>query len=155
MVVHMRNLLLSSIFSIVLLTTTGCTSNSISDSLALIEQEHNQGSGRQINKEVLLNIQALRASQKAAVNTYTFVYSIHNKELSYSDKITIAKLLVKNHHVIINIAPAKGTDKLTQLTLSMERAKVLHQYIDHFNKTITINFSPELSIDTINLVIGA
>jgi len=149
----MRNLLLSSIFSIAWLTCTGCTSTS--NPLALIEQEQNRVNGQRINKKILMNIQALRSSQKASLATYTFIYDLDNKELSYDDKVTIAKLLIKSQHAVINIAPSSGADKLKQLSLSMERAKALHQYISPFSKEITIIFSPELSTDTINLVIGA
>jgi len=151
----MRNLILSGALSIVWLTTTGCTSTSMSDPLALIEQEQQRIKGQLINKKVLMDIQALRTSQKATMHTYTFVYDLDNKELSYDDKITISKLLAQQPHAIINIAPANGANKLTQLTLAMERAKILHQYISHFNNSITISFSPGLPTDTINLKVGA
>ncbi len=130
---------------------TGCVSTSISDSLALIEQED----GQRVNKEILTSIQALRASQKMTEHTHTFIYDLDNRELSYSDKMTIAKLLVQKKQVTINIAPAKGVNKLLQLSLSMERAKALHHYIARFNTKVTIIYSPSLSIDTINLVVGA
>jgi len=149
----MRKLLLSSIFSIALITCTACTSTS--DPLALIEQEQSRAKGQRINKEILMNIQALRTSHKVAMHTYTFVYDLDNKDLNHGDKVTIAKLLAKKHHAIINIAPAKGTNKLHQLTLSMERAEALRLFISHFNNKVKINFAPELSTGTINLVIGA
>lgn len=130
---------------------TGCISTSISDSLALIEQEN----GQRVNKKVLMNIQALRASQKVTEHIYTFTYDLDNRELGYSDKVTIAKLLLQKKPVIIHIAPAKGTNKFVQLSLSMERAKALHHYIANFNTKITISYSPNLSTDTINFVVGA
>jgi len=150
----MKNFLFCCFFSFVWITSTGCISTSIADSLALIEQEENRVKDP-VNKKVLMNIQALRISQKAAKRTYTFIYDLDNKELSYSDKMTIAKLLVQKNQAVINIAPAKGANKLKQLNLSMERAKALRQYITRFDKEITIIFSPELSIDTLNLVVGA
>jgi len=151
----MKNVLFSCIFSVASLMGTGCTSTSISDSLALIEEEDRRENHQAVNKQVLMSIQALRSTQKATKDTYTFIYSLDNKELSYSDKNTIAQLLTRKNQAIINIAPAKGANKLEQLNLSMERAKALRQYIIRFNQKITINFSPELSVDTINLVIGA
>ncbi len=151
----MKKLFLSCIFSSMCFITTGCTSTSMSDALILIEQEENQISSKHINKKVLMNIQALRTSQKATLQTYTFVYQLDNKELNYDDKMKIAKLLIKEHATTIKIAPAKGDNKLKQLTLSMQRAKALHQYIEHFSKEVTIVFSPELSTNTIKLVVGA
>ena len=147
-----------------LLACTGCVSSSINDSLALIEREANE---RTVNKSVLTSIQALRHSQKADVlqppvpastsnsHSHTFVYDLNNKELAYDDKIKIISLIVnKAHTITINIAPAKGTNNLNQLALSITRAEVLRQYISHFNPQVTIKFAPKLSTDTINLVIG-
>lgn len=151
----MRNSTLAGFVLMLSLTCIGCTSTSVSDQLVLIEQEQKRANAQRINKEVLMNIQALRSSHKVAMHTYTFVYDLDNKELNHGDKITIAKLLEKKHHATINIAPAKGANKLKQLSLSMERAKALHQYISYFNKEVTIIFSPKLSTDTINLVVGA
>ena len=102
-----------------------------------------------------MNIQALRLSQKVAKHTYTFSYDLNDKELSYSDKIKISQLLAQKQHAVINIAPAKGSDILAQLNLSLERAKILRHYTARFTQTITIIFSPKLSTDTINLVTGA
>jgi len=132
---------------------TGCVSTSISDSLALIEQESNSP----VNQQVLTSIQALRISQPIVRSHRTFTYALHNKELSDQDKISITKLIVgKNQTVTINIAPAKGTNKLHQLALSMERAEVLRLYISHFNThKVTIKFAPKLTNDTINLETGA
>jgi len=127
----------------------------MSDALTQIEQEENQQKGRVANKKVLMNIQALRMSQKVVKHTYTFSYELNDKELNYSDKIKIAQLLTQKQHAVINIAPAKGADNLKQLNLSIERAKALHQYITHFNKAITINFAPKLTNDTITLMVGA
>ena len=152
---HMKKLFLSCIFPGICIITTGCSSTSMYDSLALIEQEENRINSKHINKKVLMNIQALRTSQKATLQSYTFVYQLDNKELNYDDKMKIAKLLIKRYPTTIKIAPAKGDNKLKQLTLSMERAKALHQYIEHFSKEVTIVFSPELSANTINLVVGA
>ena len=150
----------SCMLFIVAVIATGCTSTSFTDSLAQISQEQNQNQSQQktkvVNKKVLMNIQALRLSHKAAKHSYTFIYDLNNKELSYSDKITITQLLEqqKQQYAVINIAPAKGDNNLAQLSLSIERAKALRQFISRLNKQITINFSPELSTDTINLVIG-
>lgn len=147
---------LNCIIAITMLACTGCASTSIDDSIALIEREHNEANNRTANKRVLSSIQALRASQKIAEQSYTFVYDLDNKELNYDDKIKIVNLIVqKNQNVIIHIAPAKGTNKLDQLALSMARAEVLRQYVSHFNNNITIKFDPKLSTDTINLVTGA
>jgi hypothetical protein len=137
------------------MATTGCTSTTMSDSLAQIDKEGNQQNGRIANKKVLMNIQALRLSQKVAKHTYTFSYDLNDKELSYSNKIKIAQLLTQQQHAIINIAPARGTDSLEQLNLSVERAKALRHYTARFTQKVTIVFSPKLPIDTINLVIGA
>ncbi|NQY87463.1 MAG: hypothetical protein HRT51_06860 [Colwellia sp.] len=147
----MKQTSLNSLFAITLITCTGCASTTISDSLALIAQENNQA----VNEKVLKKIQALRAVNKVIVLAYTFNYDLYNTELSYADRITIAKLLIqKKHNITINIAPAKGENKLQQLSLSMERAKVLRQYIVRLNKSVAFIFSPELSTDTIKLVIG-
>lgn len=156
----MKKAPLNYIFAITLATCTGCTSTSISDSLALIERENNVENRQAVNNKVLMSIQALRVSQKAAkhtsISTYVFAYDLHNKELNYRNRISIAKLLVqKKQDIIINIAPAKGESQLQQLSLSMARAKILRQFIDRFNKRVTIMFAPKLSTDTINLVIGA
>jgi hypothetical protein len=152
---HMRKIILSSIFSIVCITNTGCTSTSLSDSLAQIEQEENQQQGRTVNKKVLQNIQALRLVQKVEKQTYTFKYDLNNKELSYSDKVAIAQLLAQQPRAVINIAPAKGTDNFAQLKLSIERAKILGVFASRFTTNVTINFSPKLSTDTLNIVVGA
>jgi len=151
----MKHLLLSCTLSILFIASTGCTSTTMSDALTQIEQEENQQKGRVANKKVLMNIQALRMSQKVVKHTYTFSYELNDKELNYSDKIKIAQLLTQKQHAVINIAPAKGADNLKQLNLSIERAKALHQYITHFNKAITINFAPKLTNDTITLMVGA
>ena len=168
----MKQLSVNCIFVITLLTCTGCVSTSISDSLALIEQEDNAKNNaenkRAVNKSVLTSIHSLRISQKISVQSspktsaqsdsqsYTFAYEQHNKELSYDDKITIVSLVVgKNQTVTINFAPAKGKNKLDQLAFSMVRAKALRLYINNFNNKVTIKFAPKLSTDTINLVTGA
>ena len=152
----MKIMPLNCIFVMTLFTCTGCISTSISDSLALIEQEENRANNKAVNKEVLTSIQALRFSQKLAEQQYTFSYDLHNTELNYADKIKITRLIVNNKQSItINIAPAKGTNMLHQLALSMERAEVLRLHIRHFNNKITIKFAPKLENDTINLVTGA
>lgn len=139
-----------------LLTGTGCISTSISDSLALIEREDNIENNSTVNKKVLTHIQALRDSQKLAGQRHTFTYDLHNKELNYADKIKITRLIMSNkQELTINIAPAKGTNRLHQLALSMARAEVLRLYISHFNNRVIIKFSPELTNDTLNLVTGA
>jgi hypothetical protein len=133
-----------------ILTCTGCVSTSTSDTST------NASSNRLVNQQVLSSIQALRASQKITEQNRTFTYELHNKELSYEDRLSISKLIVRRSQAItINIAPAKGTNKLHQLALSMQRAEALRLYIRHFNNDVKINFSPTLTNDTINLVIGA
>ncbi|WP_019026232.1 hypothetical protein [Colwellia piezophila] len=152
----MKQATVNCLFIICLLGCTGCVSTSISDSIALIERENNHASNKAVNKEVLTSIQALRSSQKPAKQRHTFTYTLHNKELNYQDKIKITRLIATNHqNVTINIAPAKGTNILAQLALSMARAEVLRQYINHFNNRVTIKFSPTLTTDTLNLVTGA
>ncbi|MCJ8293639.1 MAG: hypothetical protein MJK15_04460 [Colwellia sp.] len=151
----MKIMPLNCIFVMTLFTCTGCISTSISDSLALIEQEDSRANNKTVNKEVLTRIQALRFSQKLAEQQHTFSYDLHNTELNYADKIKITRLIVNNKQsVTINIAPAKGTNILHQLAISMERAEVLRLYIGHFNNKVTIKFAPKLTNDTINLVIG-
>lgn len=151
----MKQATVNCLFTMTLLACTGCVSTSISDSIALIKRENNHASDRAVNKEVLTSIQALRISQKLAKQRHTFTYTLNNKELNYQDKIKITNLIGTNHqNVTINIAPAKGTNRLDQLALSMERAAVLRQYISHFNNRVTIKFSPQLTNDTINLVTG-
>jgi len=146
------------------LTCTGCASNSISDSLTLIKREANLASNtenkRVVNKSVLTSIQALRTSKtsikKNVFQSFTFTYELHNKELNYDDKIKIVSLVVdKDTNVTINIALAKGENRLNQLALSMARAEVLRLYINNFNNKVIIKFAPKLSTDTINLVTGA
>lgn len=139
-----------------ILTLTGCASNSISHSLAQIEQADNQAKAKTVNQALLTQIQALRTSQDNIEKTYTFTYRLHQKELNHADKATLAKLLSqKSHDIIISIAPANANNKLQQLNLSLERARMLRLYVGHFNKDITIKFAPKLSSDTINLAIGA
>jgi len=171
----MKHLPLLCIFTIILLFCTGCVSSSISDSIALIEKEESL-QGNSVNKSVLTRIQALRNSHKLIKNnaaqtsttlnskrdiqtnkqSHTFVYELHNKELNYDDKIRLISLVInKNQTFIISIAPAKGTNRLDQLALSMARAEVLRMYISHFNNRVTIKFAPNLSTDTIYLVSGA
>lgn len=148
----MKRKLLNGLFAATLIACTGCASTSIRDSLALIERESNQT----VNQQVLERIQALRTANKVQKHVHTFNYGLLNKELNYADRISLAKLLVqKNHHITINIAPAKGENKFQQLSLSMERAKILRQYVARLNKSVTIIFAPKLSTDTIKLVIGA
>lgn len=152
----MRFTSLNCIFAMTLFTGTGCVSNSINDSIALIKKESYQADNGTVNKALLSSIQALRVSQKIAEQHHTFTYGLHNKELNSSDKIKIATLIMKNNqNIIINIAPAKGTNKLHQLALSIDRAQVLRLYINHFNNKVTIKFAPKLTNDTINLVTGA
>lgn len=152
----MRKASLNCIVVAILLTCTGCVSTSINDSLAIIKQENSAANGRSVNKSVLTRIQTLRESQHKTEHHHTFIYELHTKELNYEDKIELTRLIVtKNKKITINIAPAKGTNKLHQLALSMERAKVLRLYINHFNKKVAINFSPKLTSDTIDLVTGA
>jgi len=135
---------------------TGCVSTSIYESLALIEQEDNVENNKTVNKRVLTSIHALLISKKVAEQHHTFTYKVNNTELNYNDKTKLTSLVAKqNQNITITIALAKGTNKLDQLALSMTRAKVLRLYISHFNNKVTIKFSPKLSTDTINLVIGA
>ena len=76
-----------------------------------------------------------------------------------TDENNITKLLQKikdeNQLVIISVAPAKGLNKLDQLSLSMSRAEVLRLYISGFNNRITIQYDPKLSNNTINIEVGA
>jgi len=175
----MKHFSLQCLFNIILLFCTGCVSSSINDSIALIEREDNLQSNsvkyRAVNKSVLTSIQALRNSQKrvkqnlpikgtsiktksgiqTSNQSHTFAYALHNKELNYHDKIRFISLVInKNQTFIISIAPAKGTNRLKQLALSMARAEVLRKYISHFNNRVTIKFAPNLSTDTIDLVSG-
>ncbi len=146
---------LNCIFSMIILTCSGCVSTSVSDTLALIEQENNIKSDRAVNKSVLTSIQALRFSQTIVEQHHTFTYDLNSTELNHQDKIKITRLVVKNNlHVNINIAPAKGTNKLDQLALSLARAEVLHMFISHFHNKVTIKFAPKLPADTLSLVIG-
>ncbi len=180
----MNQFSLNGIFMITVRSCTGCVSSSISDSVALIKREANAEANsvnyRTVNKSVLTSIQALRNSQKivghndTSKNTrtvtqtgsqiapqsdhqsYTFAYDVDNRELNYHDKIRLISLVInKNLNVIIHIAPAKGSNTLNQLALSMARATVLRLYINQVNNSVTIKFDPKLSADTINLVIGA
>ena len=164
----MKKLSFYCIFVITLLTCTGCVSSSINDSVALIEREANAESYRVVNKNVLTSIQVLRNSHKIVEQSntpidnqnnsesHTFSYELQNKELKYNDKIKIVSLVVnKNKIFIINIALAKGTNRLDQLALSMARAELLRLYIGHFNNNVTIKFAPKLSNNTINLVTSA
>jgi hypothetical protein len=172
----MKPLSIICIYYISMLACTGCVSSSIDDSVAIIAREANKENNRTVNSSVMASIQALRSTQtissqkklltsttseniasESIINqSHNFAYQLHNKELNYGDKLKIARLLEKkNTAVIINVAPAKGTNKLDQLSLSMERAEMLRMYISHFNKEVTIKFSPKLSTDTINLVTGA
>jgi len=176
----MKHFSLQCLFIIILLFCTGCVSSSINDSIALIEREDNLQSNS-VNKSVLTTIQALRDSQKRAKDnspqigttrhnnsdiqtsyiqtsnqSHIFAYELHHKELNYHDKMRLISLVVnKNQTFIISIAPAKGSNRLEQLALSMARAEVLRLYISHFNNRVTIKFAPNLSTDTIYLVSGA
>jgi len=166
----MKHISLQCIFTITLLSCTGCVSSSISDSIALIEREDNLQSNS-VNKSVLTSIQALRDLRKLAkINSpqigtiidtdrgnqsHTFAYDLHNKELNYHDKMRLISLVVnKNKTFIISIAPAKGSNRLEKLALSVARAEVLRMYISHFNNRVIIKFAPNLSTDTIDLVSG-
>ncbi len=156
----MKKISLSCVSVFTMLACSGCISTSISESLTLIERENRITAKRTVNKSVLNSIQILRTSQKFEVQSkpksYTFVYDLHNKELNYDDKIKITDLITKNNlAVVINIAPAKGTNKLHQLALSMARAEVFRLHMTPFSKRVTIKFAPKLSTDTINLVTGA
>ena len=146
----MKHILFKFILVAVLMTCAGCVSTSINDSLALIEQQQNST----VNEDVLTSIQALRVVSKQPNQAHTFSYHLLSKELSHEDRLILGKLLLKkNHEVIVNIAPAQGEDKLQQLTLAMERAKIIQQYIVRFNKKVVINFSPKLPLNTLNLII--
>jgi hypothetical protein len=135
---------------------SGCVSTSINDSLAMIEQQDNIDNGNNVDRAILNKIQKLRASQITPEQNYTFTYQVDNDELNSNDKITITKIIVnKNSNIIIQIAPATGSSKIQQLTLSMKRAKILNNYVSNFSDKVTITFAPKLTIDTIKLVTGA
>ena len=147
---------ISLILFIFMFICTGCVSSSINDSVAAIEHENN----RAVNNKLLASIQALRtsqnSSQKMTEQSHTYTYQLHTKELNIEDKLKVSKLINKQNTVItISIAPAKGTNKIHQLSLSMARAKLLRRYIHHFTNKVNIKFAPMLSTDTINVVIGA
>jgi len=144
---------------LLLITCTGCVSTSINDSIAALK---NEARATTVNKEVLMSIQALRATTNIETTIesnqtqYNFNYTLYGIALRYDDRIAIAKLLLKkNNTIVINIAPAKGDNKLQQLSLSMARAKSLRQYIARFSKGVTIRFAPQLTADTLHLVVGA
>jgi len=142
------------IYVSILLTCTGCVSSSINESLALIEKENSIYNDTTVNKGVLTQIQALREFHHKK-KSHTFIYELHTKELSIKDKVTLSRIISSQaSNFTINIAPAKGNNSFQQLALSIERAKVLQNYIDHFNKKVVINFSPKLTSDTINLITG-
>jgi len=152
----MKKFYLNCIIFITVLSCTGCVSSSILDSLTTIEHEDQVTNNRAVNDEVLTSIQALRQLQMIAEHNYTFAYYLDNKELNIEDKTKIISLVTnKNQNIIINIAPAKGTNSFNKLALSIARAEVLRLYISHFNNRVTIKFDPKLSTNTINLVTGA
>ena len=143
-------------FALTIVNISGCVSTSINDSLAMIEQQDNIDNGNNVDRAILNKIQKLRASQITPEQNYTFTYQVDNDELNSNDKITITKIIVnKNSNIIIQIAPATGSSKIQQLTLSMKRAKILNNYVSNFSDKVTITFAPKLAIDTIKLVTGA
>jgi hypothetical protein len=143
-------------FAVTLMNISGCVSTSISESLAMIEQQDNIDNGNNVNRDILNKIQKLRALQITAEQNYTFTYQINKDELNSNDKITITKIIVnKNSNIIIQIAPATGNSRIEQLNLSMKRAKILNNYVSNFSDKVTITFAPKLTIDTIKLVTGA
>jgi hypothetical protein len=143
-------------FAVTLMNISGCVSTSISESLAMIEQQDNIDNGNNVNRDILKKIQKLRALQITAEQNYTFTYQINKDELNSNDKITITKIIVnKNSNIIIQIAPATGNNRIEQLNLSMKRAKILNNYVSNFSDKVTITFAPKLTIDTIKLVTGA
>jgi hypothetical protein len=142
------------------LTCTGCVSTSPVDPLTIVNQENNSSNQpstkRLVNQQLLSSIQALRTSKKVIDTNRTFTYELNTTELNYRDKISITEMITSNNtSITINIAPAKGTNKLFQLTLSMERAEILRLYINHFSNQVKINFAPKLANDNINLIVGA
>lgn len=152
----MKHTLLTSLLTITMFANMGCTSNSIQNSLAQIEQESHLEKSRSVNNEVLGSIQALRMSQPSRQQHHTFIYDLHNKELSVYDKVKLSQILVaQTEKIVIEIAPAKADTKLHQVALSIERAKLLRSHLSHLNHRFTIKFSPKLANDTLNVVTGA
>ena len=148
----MKKTSLIIIITLLSFTNTACVSTSIKNSIAEIELESN----RSVNQDVLSQIQALRLSQKVIEQEYTFTYQTNNKELHFNDKIQLSHHLIKQGNaIIIDIAPAKAETKIHQVALSMERAKILRVYLSNFYQKVTINFSPKLARDTINVSTGA
>ena len=132
----------------------GCVSHSINDSLALIESENNTVNNKTVNKTLLKQIEILRQFQHNE-QLHTFTYQLNSKELNDTDKLKISEIMhTHNEKFIVNIAPAKSNSSLKQLALSIERAKALRLYVEHFNKKVVFNFSPKLPSDTVNLVVG-
>ncbi len=143
------------IIMIILFGCTGCVSSSIHESIVAIERAESSKNNGISSNSVLDKIQVLRRSVNSDKSSYKFNYQLNKKELNNDDKLIIARLAgQKNATLIINIAPANGTNKLDQLVLAMERAKNLRMYINHFDSNVTIKYAPSLSIDTMTIVTG-
>ena len=143
------------IIALVLLACNGCASSSMHETIAAIEHAENTKKNMVTSNTVLDKIQNLRRSVNSNRSSYKFNYQLNTKELNNDDKLIIARLVgQKNITLIINIAPANGTNKIDQLALSMERAKKLQLYINHFDSNVKIRYAPSLSTDTMTIVTG-
>lgn len=152
---QMKSISMNFLIAVIILAGTGCASSSINESIVAIEREDSITNNMGGNNAMLDKIQALRYSQKSNNSSYSFTYQLNKKELSNDNKLLIARLVgQKKNSVTINIALAKGVNKIDQLALSMERAKKLRMYVDHFDSEVTIKYSPSLLINTMTIVTG-
>ncbi len=133
---------------------TGCASALFTT--AFDNSKENSDKNPAVNKQALHAIQSLRALQVPRKQSHTFTYDVNNEQLPPIDRYKVIQLVKGlNHSVIVNIGPAKAATLWQQLSLANKRAEALKQLVNDKVKSVSIIFVPELSNDTINLVVGA
>lgn len=133
---------------------SGCASALLATSFD--NSKENSDEKPAVNQQAFHAIQSLRALQGYRKQSYTFIYGINNEQLLPVDRYKFIQLVNGlNHSVIVNIGPAKASSSWQQLSLTNKRAAALKQLITNKVKPVNIIFVPELSNDTVNIVVGA
>jgi len=133
---------------------SGCASALLASSFD--NSKENSDEKPAVNQKVLHAIQSLRALQGSRKQSHTFIYGINNEQLLPIDRYKFIQLLKGlNHSVIVNMGPAKASTLWQQLSLINKRAEALKHLVNDKAKSVNIIFVPELSNDTVNIVVGA
>jgi len=133
---------------------TGCASALLST--AFNTSKENGDKTPVVNQQALHAIQSLRALQDSRNQSHTFTYDKNNEQLAPIHRYKLIQLVKGlKHNVIMNIGPATAPTSWQQLSITNKRAEALKQLVNEKNKLVSIIFVPELSKDTVNIVVGA